>query len=64
MYNIWCERYKKVWNWRDRETEYERTERVKCGTCGSKDAVTEGKIEKNEKGEVFCPPCRTEKKVP
>ena len=26
--------------------------------------VTRGKVEKNKKGEVFCPPCRTGKKVP
>ena len=37
---------------------------MKCGTCGGKDAVTEGKVERNEKGEVFCPSCRTGKKVP
>jgi len=26
--------------------------------------VIEKKVERNEKGEVFCPPCRTDKKVP
>jgi len=37
---------------------------VRCNSiCGDKDVVTEGKVERNEKGEVFCPPCRTGKKV-
>jgi len=30
--------------------------------CGGKDAVI-WKMEQNERGEIFCPPCRTEKKV-
>ena len=37
---------------------------MKCGACEGKDAVTGGKIERNEKGEVFCPPYRIGKKVP
>ena len=37
---------------------------MKCGTYEDKDMVTGGKVEKNKKGEVFCPFCRTEKKVP
>jgi len=60
---MWCRRYKEAWNWRDREAECKRAERVKCGTYGGKDVVTGGKVEKNKKGEVFCPPCRTGKKV-
>jgi len=64
MCNMWCGRCKEAWNWRDREAECRRAERVKCAACGGKDVVTEGKVEKNEKKEVFCPPCRTEKKVP
>ena len=36
---------------------------MKCGTCEGKDTVVEGKVEKNEKGEVFCLPCRTGKKT-
>jgi len=28
-----------------------------------RDAIKE-KVERNEKEEVFCPPCRTEKKTP
>jgi len=37
---------------------------VKYSTCGGKDAVVREKIERNEKGEVFCLPCRTGKKTP
>jgi len=36
---------------------------VKCSACGGKDAVIEGEVERNEKREVFCPPCRTGKKT-
>jgi len=36
---------------------------VKCSTCGEKDAVI-WKTEQNKKGEIFCPPCRTGKKMP
>ena len=61
--NIWCGECKEVWNWRDREAECRRVERVKCGMCDGKDVVTGGKVERNEKGEVFCPPCRTGEKV-
>jgi len=60
--NIWCGGCKEAWNWRDKEAEEGRVERVKCGTCREKDAVI-WKTEQNEKGEVFCPPCRTGKKM-
>ena len=36
---------------------------MKCSTYERKDTVIGGKVERNEKGEVFCLPCRTEKKV-
>ena len=62
--NMWCGSCKEVWNWREEEVESGRAERVKCSTYGSKDVMIGGKVEKNEKGEVFCPPCRTGKKVP
>jgi len=62
--NMWCENCKEAWNWREEEAKGGRAERVKCGTCGSKDAVVGGEVERNEKGEVFCPPCRTGKKMP
>jgi len=62
--NMWYGSCKEVWNWRDREVECGRAEKVKCGTCGSKNTVTEEKVERNEKGKVFCLPCRIEKKTP
>ena len=61
--NMWCGSCKKAWNWRDSEAENGRAEQVKCSTCGGKDAMLGEKVERNEKGEVFCPPCRTGKKT-
>jgi len=61
--NMWCEHCKEVWNWRDREAEEGRAERVKYSMCGGKDTVI-WKSEQNEKEEIFCPPCRTGKKMP
>jgi len=62
--NMWCRSCKEAWNWREEEARCERAERVKCSACGGKDAVIGGKVERNEKREVFCPPCRTGKKMP
>ena len=62
--NMWCGSCKEAWNWREEEAKGGRAERVKCSACGGKDAVVGGEVERNEKGEVFCPPCRTGKKVP
>jgi len=62
--NMWCRSCKEVWNWRKQKAESSRAERVECNMCGGKDAVVGGKVERNEKGEVFCLPCRTGKKVP
>jgi len=61
--NMWCGSCKKAWNWRDREAESGRAERVKCSTCRGKDAVVGEKVERNEREEVFCPLCRTGKKT-
>jgi len=61
---IWYKSCKEAWNWREREVEEGRAEKVKCSTCRGKDTVVGGKVERNEKGEVFCPPCRTGKKIP
>ena len=36
---------------------------MKCSMCGGKDTVVGGKVERTEKGETFCPPYRTGKKV-
>ena len=56
-------RGKEAKEWREREAQNGRAERVVCSGCDVRDAVTE-KVERNEKGEVFCPPCRTGKKMP
>jgi len=37
---------------------------VKYSTCGGKNTVVGEKVERNEKGKVFCPLCRTGKKMP
>ena len=55
--NMWCGSCKEAWNWREKEAENGRVERVKCSTYGGKDAVVGEKVERNERGEVFCPPC-------
>ena len=39
-------------------------ERVKCSTCGGKDTVVGERVERNEKGEVFCLLYKTGKKMP
>ena len=62
--NMWCGSCKETWNWRDKEVEEGRAERVKCSICGERDAVIEGGVERNEKGEAFCPFCRIGKKTP
>jgi len=62
--NMWCSNCKEAWNWREEEAKSGRAERVKCSACRGKDAVVGGKVERNKKGEVFCPPCRTGKKTP
>jgi len=36
---------------------------VKCSTYGGKDVII-WKMERNEKGKIFCPLCRTGKKTP
>jgi len=61
--NIWCGSCKKAWNWRNKEAKEGRAEKVKCSTCEGKNAVIWGEVERNEKEEIFCPSCRTGKKV-
>jgi len=60
---MWCGSCKKAWNWREEEAAGGKAERVKCSTCRGKDAVVGGNVGRNKEGEVFCPPCRTGKKV-
>jgi len=55
--NIWCGSCKEAWNWRDREVECSRAERVKCSMCGGKDTV-KWEVKRNAKGKIFCPSCR------
>jgi len=62
--NMWCRSYKETWNWRDRKAESRRAERVKCSTCRGKDTVVGERVERNEKGEVFCLLYKTGKKMP
>ena len=51
-------------NWREMEAKSGRAERVKCSACGGKDAVVGEAEEKNKKGEIFCLPCKTGRKMP
>jgi len=64
LYNMWCGNCKEAWNWREEEAKGGRAERVKCSACRGKDAVVGEEVERNEKEEVFCPPCKIGKKVP
>jgi len=61
--NMWCGGCKEAWNWRDREAEEGKAEKVRCSAYRGKDAVVGGGVERNEKGEVFCLPYRMGKKI-
>jgi len=37
--NMWCRECKEAWNWRNKEAEKGRAEKVKCSACGERDAV-------------------------
>jgi len=63
LLHMWCEGCREVKEWREREVQQRRAERVVCNACNVRDAVTEEGVERNKKGETFCPPCRTEKKT-
>ena len=63
LLHMWCESCREAKEWREREVQRGRAERVVYSVCDVRDAVKE-KIEKNGKGEIFCLPCRTEKKIP
>jgi len=60
---MWCKSCREAKEWKEREAQSERAKRVVCSACNVRDAVKEG-VEKNEKGEIFCPPCRTGRKTP
>jgi len=60
---MWCESCREAKEWREKEAQSGRAERVVCSTCDVRDAM-KGGVERNEKGETFCSPCRTGKKIP
>jgi len=62
LLHIWCEGCREVKEWREKEAQSGRAERVVCSACDVRDAVKE-RVERNRKGEIFCPPCRTGKKT-
>ena len=61
--NIWCEECKEAWNWRNKEAEERRAERVKCSTYEEKDTVI-WEMKWNKKEKIFCLSCRIGKKMP
>jgi len=60
---MWCKGCREAKEWREREVQSGRAERVVCSACDVRNAVKEG-VERNKKGKIFCPPCRTGKKTP
>jgi len=60
---MWCESCREAKEWREREAQSGRAKRVVCSACNVRDAVKE-RVERNEKGEIFCLSCRTGKKTP
>jgi len=60
---MWCEGCREAKEWREREVQSGRAERVVYSACDVRDAVKE-RVERNKKGEIFCPLCRIEKKIP
>ena len=63
LLHMWCESCREAKEWREREAQNGRAERVVCSACDVRDAVKEG-VERNKKEEIFCLPCRTRKKMP
>jgi len=63
LLHMWCEGCREAKEWRERKAQSGRAKRVVCSACKVRDAVKE-EVERNKKGEIFCPPCRTEKKTP
>ena len=63
LLHMWCEGCREAKEWRKREAQSGRVERVVCSACDVRDTVKE-RVERNEKGEIFCLPCRTGKKMP
>ena len=63
LLHMWCESCREAKEWRERKVQSGRAERVVCSACDVRDAMKE-RVERNEKGEFFCLPYRTEKKMP
>jgi len=61
--HMWYEGCREAKEWREKEAQSGRAERVVYSTCDVRDAVKE-RVERNERREIFCPPCRTGKKTP
>jgi len=62
LLHMWCESCREAKEWRERKAQSGRAERVVCSTCDIRDVVKE-RVKRNEKGEIFCLPCRTGKKT-
>ena len=63
LLHMWCESCREAKEWREKEAQSGRAERVVCSACDVRDAV-KGGVERNKKGETFCPICRTGRKIP
>ena len=57
LLHMWCESCREAKEWREREAQSGRAERVVCSACDMRDAV-------KKRGEIFCSPYRTGKKTP
>jgi len=63
LLHMWCEGCREAKEWREREAQSGKAERVVCSACDVRDVVKE-RVERNKRGEIFCLPCRTGKKMP
>jgi len=63
LLHMWCESCREAKEWREREAQSRRAERVVCSVYDVRDTVKE-RVKRNKKGKIFCPPYRTEKKTP
>jgi len=63
LLHMWYKGCREAREWRERETQSGRAERVVCSACDVRDVVKEG-VRRNKKGKIFCLPCRSGKKIP
>jgi len=59
---MWCESCREAKEWREREVQSGKAEKMMCSACNVRDTVKE-KVERNEEEEIFCLPCRIGKKT-